>query len=152
MATPAPAAAANAESIAGIIDHIVYRSEESGYTVCVLKTPGRKEGIVVVGTCAAIWAGENLQAEGRWTRHKTHGLQFDAHKMVCIEPQSSAGIEKYLASGLIKGIGPVLAGRLVKKFGEDTLRIISRESARLESVEGIGKKRREQIKNAWNEQ
>lgn len=152
MATPAPSPAAPEETIAGIIDHIVYRSEESGYTVCVLKTSGHKEGIVVVGTCAAIWAGENLQAEGRWTRHKTHGLQFNAHKMVCVEPQSSAGIEKYLASGLILGIGPVLAGRLVKKFGENTLRIIERESARLESVEGIGKKRREQIKAAWNEQ
>ena len=152
MATPASATAANVENITGVIDHIVYRSEESGYTVCILKAPGHKEGVVVVGTCAAIWEGENLQAAGHWTRHKTHGLQFNAHKMVCIEPQSSAGIEKYLASGLIQGIGPVLAGRLVKKFGENTLRIIQRESARLESVEGIGKKRREQIKTAWNEQ
>ncbi len=152
MATPAPSAAGPEETIAGVIDHIVYRSEESGYTVCVLKTSSHKEGIVVVGTCAAIWSGENLQAEGRWIRHKTHGLQFNARKMVCIEPNSAAGIEKYLASGLIQGIGPVLAGRLVKKFGDDTLRIISRESARLETVEGIGKKRREQIKAAWNEQ
>ncbi|MFH1969769.1 MAG: helix-hairpin-helix domain-containing protein, partial [Verrucomicrobiota bacterium] len=152
MATPAPSAAAPEETMTGVIDHIVYRSEESGYTVCVLKTSGHREGSVVVGTCAAIWAGENLQAEGRWIRHKTHGLQFNAHKMVCVEPHSAAGIEKYLASGLIQGIGPVLAGRLVKKFGEDTLRVINRESARLESVEGIGKKRRDQIKAAWNEQ
>ncbi|MFH1476587.1 MAG: ATP-dependent RecD-like DNA helicase [Verrucomicrobiota bacterium] len=152
MPTPAPSNAAPEETITGIIDHIVYRSEESGYTVCVLKTTGHKEGIVVVGTCAAIWAGENLQAEGRWIRHKTHGLQFNAHKMVCVEPQSAAGIEKYLASGLIQGIGPVLAGRLVRKFGENTLRIIERESARLEAVEGIGRKRREQIKASWNEQ
>ncbi|MBI2437698.1 MAG: ATP-dependent RecD-like DNA helicase, partial [Lentisphaerae bacterium] len=152
MATPTPSAEAPEETISGVIDHIVYRSEESGYTVCVLKTTPQQEGIVVVGTCAAVWEGENLQAAGRWQRHKTHGLQFNARKMVCLEPKSAKGIEKYLASGLIPDIGPVLAARLVKKFGEDTLRIIERESARLEAVEGIGKKRREQIKAAWNEQ
>lgn len=152
MPTPAPSAEAPEETVTGVVDHIVYRAEESGYTVCVLKPRDRREEIVVVGTCAAIWEGENLEAQGRWTRHKTHGLQFNARKMVCLEPKSAKGIEKYLASGLIPSIGPVLASRLVKKFGEDTLKIIDRESARLEAVEGIGKKRREQIKASWNEQ
>ncbi|MBI2439751.1 MAG: AAA family ATPase, partial [Lentisphaerae bacterium] len=152
MTVPTPPAAAPEETITGIVDHIVYRAEESGYTVCVLKVDGHAEDMTVVGTCAAIWEGESLEVQGRWERHKTHGLQFNARKMICIEPKSARGIEKYLASGLIAGIGPVLAARLVKKFGEDTLRIIERESARLEAVEGIGKKRREQIKAAWNEQ
>lgn len=152
MPTPAPSDSTPEETVTGIIDHIVYRAEDSGYTVCYLKIPGKSENVVVVGTCAAIWEGETLQAEGSWKRHKTHGVQFNASKMVCVEPHSPAGIQKYLASGLIKGIGPVLAERLVQRFGEDTLRIIDRESARLEAVEGIGRKRREQIKAAWNEQ
>lgn len=140
------------ETISGVVDHIVYRAEDSGYTVCVLKTAGKKDGIVVVGACATIWAGETLQAEGRWTRHKIHGYQFNASRMLCVEPHSAAGIKKYLASGMINGIGKVLAERLVRKFGKDTLRIIDKESARLQTVDGIGKKRREQIKSAWNEQ
>ncbi len=140
------------ETLTGLVDHIVYRLEESGWTVCALKIPGRNENAIVVGACAAVWEGETMQATGNWTRHKTHGYQFAARRMVCVEPHSAAGIRKYLASGMIKGIGPVLADRLVKKFGETTLRIIETESARLESVEGIGRKRREQIKAAWNEQ
>ena len=140
------------ETLAGTVDHIIYHSEETGYTVCVLKTAGHREGITVVGTCAAIWAGEILTVTGHWKRHKLHGVQFTAQRMVCVEPHSAAGIQKFLASGLILGIGNVLAERLVKKFGEDTLRIIDKESARLEAVDGIGKKRREQIKTGWNEQ
>lgn len=148
---PAPAGGA-AESLSGVVDHIVFRSEDTGYTVCVLKAAGRREGRVVVGRCAAIWEGETLTAEGQWTRHRDHGIQFQAQKMVAVEPHSTEGIRKYLASGLILGIGPVLADRLVKKFGADTLRVIDRESARLETVAGIGRKRREQIKAAWTEQ
>ncbi len=140
------------ETISGVIERIVYRSEETGYTVCVLKGRGQPDGLTVVGTCAAVWEGETLEATGHWLRHKTHGLQFSAHRMLCVEPQTAAGIRKYLASGLIKGIGPVLAERLVARFGDQTLDIIDRESARLEQVEGIGRVRREQIKAAWNAQ
>ncbi len=149
--TAPDAAAGMEETLTGVVDHIVFHSEETGYTVCVLKGAGGQDRIVV-GNCAAIWAGETLTAEGQWTRHKVHGLQFTARRMVAVEPHSAAGIQKFLASGLIQGIGPVLAERLVEKFGVDTLKIIERESARLEAVEGIGHKRREQIKTAWNEQ
>ncbi len=151
MSTPSAAEGAT-ETLTGIVDHIVYRSEETGYTVCVLKNAGHGEGRVVVGNCAAIWEGETLTAKGQWTRHQAHGIQFNARNMIAVEPHSSEGIRKFLAGGLILGIGPVLAERLVKKFGEDTLRIIDKESVRLETVEGIGRKRREQIKTAWNEQ
>ncbi|MBI3987515.1 MAG: ATP-dependent RecD-like DNA helicase, partial [Lentisphaerae bacterium] len=140
------------EEISGVVDHIVYRSEETGYTVCVLKTKAQSDGITIVGNCAAIWDGETLKATGQWTRHKEHGRQFQADKMVCVEPSSEEGIRKFLASGLIKGIGEVLAGRLVAKFGTDTLRIIDQESALLLSVDGIGRMRKDQIKTAWNEQ
>lgn len=140
------------ETLSGVVDHLVFRSEDTGYTVCVVKSSDHPEGAVVVGTCAAIWAGETLQAEGAWGRHKVHGYQFNARRIVCVEPHAPAGIQKYLASGLVPGIGPVLAERLVKKFGADTLRVIEKESARLETVAGIGKMRREQIKTAWNEQ
>ncbi len=140
------------ESVSGVIDHIVYRSDETGFTVCILKPPKGGADMVVVGSCAAMWPGETLSAEGHWSRHKVHGYQFNASRITCIEPNSTAGIRKYLASGLIKGVGEVLAERLVKKFGAATLRVIDKESALLESVEGIGRKKREQIKNAWNEQ
>ncbi len=143
---------APAQTISGIVDHIVYRSEETGYTVCVLKAAGQSEAAVVVGQCATIWPGETLTATGNWIRHKKHGYQFNAQLMHCVEPQSLIGIQKFLASGLIKGIGKVLAERLVKKFAANTLRVIETESARLETVSGIGRKRREQIKAAWNEQ
>ncbi len=142
--------------IAGVVDHIVFRNPETGYTVCVLKDPrggrGPARPFTVVGNCAAIWDGETLEAEGQWQHHKVHGAQFHASKIVCSAPTSLDGIRRYLGSGMIDGIGPVLAERLVKKFGAQTLEIIERESARLEAVEGIGRKRREQIKAAWNAQ
>ncbi len=138
------------------MDHIVFRNPETGYTVCVLKNPrgvrGAGRPVTVVGNCAAMWEGETLEAEGQWQHHKVHGAQFQAAKIVCSAPTSLDGIRRYLGSGMIDGIGPVLAERLVKKFGERTLEIIERESARLQTVEGIGRKRREQIKAAWNAQ
>ena len=139
------------------MDHIIFRNPETGYTVCVLKdaSGGHKQTahpVTVVGNCAAIWDGETMEAEGQWRHHKAHGPQFHASKIVCSAPTSPDGIRRYLGSGMIDGIGPVLAERLVKKFGTQTLDIIERESARLETVEGIGRKRRAQIKAAWNDQ
>ncbi|MDO9543542.1 MAG: helix-hairpin-helix domain-containing protein, partial [Kiritimatiellia bacterium] len=140
------------ETVSGTVERIIYRAEDTGYTVCALKPAGQQSEITVVGNSAAIWPGERLQATGKWTRHKVHGVQFNADKIVCIEPHTVSGIKKYLASGLIKGVGDVIAGRLVKKFGADTLRVIDEESARLESVEGIGRKKRERIRQSWIEQ
>ena len=136
--------------VSGTVERIIYRAEETGYTVCRLLT-GKGE-VIVVGNSAAIWPGESLQAEGKWTRHKQHGFQFNAEKIICIEPRTVVGIRKYLGSGLIKGIGEVLAERLVRKFGENTLKVIDEESKRLETVEGIGVKKRERIRQSWVEQ
>ncbi|MFW6152706.1 MAG: ATP-dependent RecD-like DNA helicase [Verrucomicrobiota bacterium] len=141
-----------AEEINGTVEKLIYRSEETGYTVCTVKMAERDEPVTVVGRCPAIWLGENIKAEGRWTRHKRHGFQFQAEELLCIAPTSAKGIERYLASGMIKGIGKVNACRLVNEFGEDTLRVIDKESQRLEKIDGIGPARRRMIKESWNEQ
>ena len=147
------------EAVSGTVESIVYRNEETGYTVCTLKTVSRAAGsrmreelITVVGNCAAMWEGEELHAEGQWNRHPSHGRQFQAKTIRCITPTSTEGIRRYLASGMIKGIGPKYAERIVEKFGEQTLEIIDQQSARLREVEGIGVNRCALIKKSWTEQ
>lgn len=142
----------DATTISGTVERVVFHSEESGYTVCGVMVPGVPTEMTVVGSCAAVWVGENLKATGRWTRHPQHGNQFQADQIVCVPPVDTAGIEKYLGSGMIKGIGPVMAKRLVRRFGSDTIRVLDKESARLLEVPGIGSTRREQIRTSWQEQ
>ena len=147
-ADPAPM-----ECVSGTVESILYRSEETGYTVCGVKQAGRNAATVtVVGNCAALWEGEELTAEGRWVRHPQHGRQFQAERIQCITPTSVEGLRRYLASGLIRGVGEVTANRIVDLFGEQTLEIIEKESRRLEEVEGIGPHRRRKIKESWAEQ
>ncbi len=140
------------EELNGTIDSIVFRNEENGYTVCRVKVDGHPHPATLVGTCSAMWVGENVKADGTWIRDKKFGYQFKAENITCIAPTSSRGIQRYLASGMIRGIGKEIAGRLVKMFGEETLYIIEKESQRLEEVEGIGTVRRKRIKESWNEQ
>ena len=151
-APPPSASDGKTEEITGTVESVVFRSEETGYTVCSLRLPAQRDAVTVVGHCGAIWVGETLRAQGSWTRHKQHGYQFQAENIICVVPTSAAGIERFLAGGMIRGIGKVMAHRLVKKFGEDSLRIIEKESGRLEEVEGIGVKRRQMIKESWIEQ
>jgi len=149
---PAPAPAdTEADTLTGVVETVVFHSEETHYTVCRVKVAGQRDTATVVGNCAAVWEGETLRATGAWTRHRQHGFQFQAESIQCVPPTSARGIERYLASGMIRGIGKELARRLVKKFGEDTLRIIEKESRRLEEVEGIGPTRRSMIKESWAE-
>lgn len=148
--SPPPAGEA-LEELSGVVNRIVYRSEETGYTVCGVVARGHPNEVMVVGVCPGVWEGETLKAEGRWGRHRQHGVQFQATQIACYPPASAAGIERFLASGMIKGIGKVTAERLVKAFGDRTLDVIDRESKRLEDVEGIGPMRREMIKASWNE-
>jgi len=140
------------EELTGTVEHIIYRSEDTGYTVSRVRARGHEEPVTVVCTAAAIWEGESLQARGKWVRHQRHGYQFQADDIVCLEPVTPEGIERYLSSGMIKGIRKELARRLVEKFGVDTLRIIEKESRKLEQVEGIGAHRRDLIKCSWDEQ
>lgn len=149
---PSRPADADSTELSGVVEGIVFRSEETGYTVCRVQVQGEKDPVTLVGSCSSMWQGENVKADGHWIRHPQHGFQFQADAITCIAPTSSRGIERYLASGMIRGIGKELASRLVALFGEETLRIIEKESKRLEEVEGIGRVRRQRIKESWNEQ
>lgn len=145
------------ETVTGSVESIVFRNDETGYTVCSVKTQGGGDRqydavVTVVGSCAAIWEGEEIHAEGEWVRHPSHGQQFQAKTITCITPTSTEGIRRYLASGMIKGIGPKFAQRIVDHFGERTLEVIDKESGRLREVEGIGERRRKLIKESWTEQ
>ncbi len=155
--THSPSEATPSETVSGTVESIVYRNDETGYTVCTVKTRAASRGnpeefVTLVGNCAAMWEGEELHAEGQWIRHPSHGQQFQAKAITCITPTSTEGIRRYLSSGMIKGIGPKFAQRIVDTFGEQTLQIIDKESGRLREVEGIGEGRRKLIKESWTEQ
>jgi len=113
---------------------------------------GRKEPVAVLGTLPSVAPGEWVTAQGSWERDRDHGIQLKANKLKTQPPTSLEGIEKYLGSGMIKGIGPVYATKLVKKFGDKVFDIIENQSKRLQEVDGIGRERRQRIKDAWAEQ
>ena len=139
----------------GTVVGIVFRNDETGYSV--LRVSGADDGsfrlrqpeCVVVGTCGAVWVGEDLHAVGEWVTDKVHGRQFKAREIICATPRSATGIERYLASGLIKGIGPEYAKRIVAKFGVDTIDVLDHHSGRLREVQGIGDARLAKIKKSW---
>ena len=143
------------ETLDGTVTGIVFRNDETGYSV--LRVSGGGDGSfslkasesVVVGTCGAVWEGEELHAVGEWVTDKAHGRQFKAKEITCATPRSVAGIERYLASGLIKGIGPEYAKRIVARFGEATVEILDHHSGRLREVPGIGDTRLARIKKSW---
>lgn len=143
------------ETVGGVIKSVVYRNEANGYTVLHVEPPSefelaRAREITIVGKTQAAWEGEEVSAKGRWVSDKVHGRQFKADEIVCVAPKSLVGIERYLASGLIKGIGKVLAKRIVAKFGEDTLHVLSHQSARLAEVPKLGFAKIEQIRKSWH--
>jgi exodeoxyribonuclease V alpha subunit len=136
----------------GQIERVTYTNEENGYTVARVKVYGRTDLVTVVGSIMNPTPGEVIKARGEWTTHATYGEQFRIESYECMVPATVYGIRKYLGSGLIKGIGPVMADRIVKTFGEDTLDVIEEDIEQLMNVDGIGKKRVEMIRNAWIEQ
>lgn len=136
----------------GQIERITFTSEETGYTVARVKVYGRKDQVTVVGNIVNPTPGEIIKMKGEWGNHPQYGEQFKIVFCQCTTPATVYGIEKYLGSGLIKGIGPVMAERIVKKFKEETLNIIENDIDKLTDVEGIGKKRIGMIKKAWEEQ
>jgi exodeoxyribonuclease V alpha subunit len=139
-------------SLTGLIERVTFHNEETGFCVVRVKVEGHRDLVTVVGRASSINAGEWLTAEGAWVQDRDHGMQLKAEVLQTSAPTSREGIEKYLGSGLIKGIGPVYAKKLVDKFGEDVFAIIDGQSARLEQVRGIGQERRRLIKAAWGEQ
>lgn len=138
-------------SLSGMVERVTFHSEDTGFSVLKVNVKGEKDLVTVVGRIPSVSVGEFLTAEGDWIMDPTHGRQLKASLIRTSPPDSPAGIEKFLGSGLIKGIGPVYAAKLVEKFGAEVLEIIDKHSARLQEVEGIGKTRRQRIKDSWNE-
>jgi exodeoxyribonuclease V alpha subunit len=136
----------------GTVERITYHNEENGYTVAQLMPEGQSYTVTVVGNMLGINVGESVAIEGAWTAHAQYGRQFRADNVRTILPATIAGLEKYLGSGLIKGVGPVTARRIVRKFGLDTLKVIEEEAHRLHEVLGVGPKRVKIISKAWEEQ
>jgi exodeoxyribonuclease V alpha subunit len=136
----------------GQIERITYNNEETGYTIARVKVYGQRDLVTVVGSFMSPMPGEILKMKGEWVNHPQYGEQFKVVQYKTTVPASVYGIEKYLGSGLIKGIGPVMAKRMVKKFGEETLNVIEDDIEKLAEVDGIGEKRIGMIKKAWEDQ
>lgn len=141
-----------AESLSGLIERVTFFNEENGFAVLKVKAMGHRDHVTVIGSLPSVSAGEWVNAQGRWIRDREFGLQFRAEMLTSTAPTTKEGIEKYLGGGMVKGIGPIYAKKLVAKFGEKIFDIIEKESARLEELDGIGPKRRKRIKEAWAEQ
>ena len=139
-------------SLKGVIERITFHGEEDGYTVAQLTPEGKEYTVPVVGNMLGINVGESVELSGDWTTHPQYGRQFRVESFRTILPATIAGIRKYLGSGLIKGIGPVTAKRIVRRFGLDTLSVIEEEPRRLREVLGVGPKRVAMIERAWAEQ
>ncbi len=140
------------ENLAGFVERVTFHNEENGFCVLRLKARGQRDLITVIGHAAMISAGEWVQAAGTWTNDRTHGLQFRASFLKVTPPTTLDGIERYLGSGMIRGIGPAYAKRLVKSFGEVVFEVIEADPDRLREVEGIGPVRAARIAAGWAEQ
>ena len=138
--------------VEGEIERIVYESEETGFFVGRLRQEGQRELVTFVGNLMAVSPGETVRLWGRWVDDKKWGRQLRIERYETVVPNTVQGIEKYLGSGLISGIGPAFAKRLIEAFGVETLRVIDEQPERLLRVPGIGRKRASQIREAWNAQ
>jgi len=136
----------------GQIEHITFHNEDTGYTVARLRVEGEREPITVVGNLLSVKTGEVLHLHGEWTTHPKYGRQFKILKNKTIVPATIEGVRRYLGSGLVQGIGPKMADRIVSTFGEKTIEIIEHFPDQLATVEGIGQKRVNMIRAAWQKQ
>jgi exodeoxyribonuclease V alpha subunit len=136
----------------GLVERITFASEEDGYTVIKVRAPGYRDLVTAVGNFVSLCPGETLLMEGTWSTHARFGKQFHVHRYETAAPSTVLGIKKYLGSGLIRGIGPKMAERIVKRFAEKTLDVIETQIERLLEIDGIGKYRIAQIGKAWEEQ
>ncbi len=150
--TTSPSGEQNHQTITGSVERVTYHNEQNGYTVLRFHVPGHSEPVTVVGNFSAVSPGESLRLTGWWTTHREYGEQFKAVEYSVTRPATIAGIQKYLGSGLIKGVGPVTAKRIVEHFGVETLDVIESEISRLGEVKGVSRKRVEMIQKAWEEQ
>ncbi len=141
-----------ATGIEGTLERVVYESPESAFCVVRLKVAGRRDPVTAVGPLFGIQAGESLKLSGRWVQDRKYGEQFQVESWLTVQPSTLHGIERYLGSGLVPGVGRVMARRLVAVFGLDTLEVIDRQPERLTEVEGIGAVRSRAIQRAWQQQ
>jgi exodeoxyribonuclease V alpha subunit len=144
--------ASTQEVLAGLVERVTFHNAENGFCVLRIKARGHRELVTIVGHAAIISAGEWITASGEWINDRSHGQQFKARFMRTSAPTSIAGIEKYFSSGMIRGIGPVYAKKMIKAFGEKVFDIIEAEPDRLREVDGIGPIRAKRITDAWAEQ
>jgi len=136
-----------------VLERVTFANPETGYTIArVGPAHGGSELVTVVGALLGAQVGESLRLRGRWTSHPKYGRQFEVHSYTTVLPATTQGIQRYLGSGLIKGIGPVMAERMVAHFGVDIMHVIENSPARLIEVEGLGPKRTAKITAAWAEQ
>ncbi|MBM3981392.1 MAG: ATP-dependent RecD-like DNA helicase [Planctomycetes bacterium] len=139
------------EQITGVIERITFHSEDNGYCVLRVAVRGHRDVVTVVGHCMQVVAGEYVTATGDWVTDRNHGQQFKATEIKTNPPQTAEGIARYLGSGLVKGIGPKYAKRIVEAFGDKTIEVIDRSPAFLAQVKGIGPKLIEKIRKSWEE-
>jgi len=140
------------EVLAGLVERVTYHNSENGFCVLRAKARGHRDLVTIVGHAATIAAGEWITASGEWINDRTHGQQFKARFLRTSLPDSADGIEKYLSSGMIRGVGPVYAKKLVRAFGEKVFDVIEATPNRLREVAGIGPVRAASILAGWAEQ
>src|SRR2546429_7581779 len=140
------------EQLTGAVERVTFHSEETGFCVLRVKVRGHRDLITVVGTAATITPGEYIEGQGVWVNDRTHGLQFKTQALRVGPPSTLEGIEKYLGSGMVKGIGPHFAKKLVQAFGEQVFDVIEQTPERLTDLDGIGPKRKQRVVEAWAEQ
>ena len=139
------------ETVTGYIDHVIFRNEDNGYTVMVLKGLEEEKELTCVGTFPAITQGAAIEASGNYTTHPVYGKQFQISSYVEKMPEDALAMERYLGSGAIKGIGAALAARIVRRFGDDTMRIVEEEPERLAEIKGISEKKAMEIAEQMTE-
>ncbi len=144
--------AAPGDSLAGLVERVTFFNEENGFCILKVRVRGHSDVVAVIGSAPAVSPGEWIDARGHWVQDREFGRQFKADILHVTPPDSAEGIERYLASGLVKGVGPTYARKLVARFGTGIFEVIENASARLQEIDGIGPKRRQRIKQAWNEQ
>jgi len=152
LRTPTPPSDTPTEHLAGTVERVTFHSEDTGFCVLRVKVRGHRDLVTVVGTAPTITPGEFIESAGWWVTDRTHGLQFKTTQLRVVPPTTIEGIERYLGSGMVKGIGPHFARKLVQAFGAEVFDVIAQTPARLQELDGIGPKRTARVVAAWTEQ
>ena len=150
--TPTSPDTSPVEHLTGAVERVTFHSEETGFCVLRVKVRGHRDLVTVVGTAATITPGEYIEGQGVWVNDRTHGLQFKTQALRVVPPSTLEGIEKYLGSGMVKGIGPHFAKKLVQAFKEEVFDVIEQTPERLTELDGIGPKRKQRVIEAWSAQ